>query len=197
MDYGIHHLKFERGRRYVESCLRDGNTLSVAVSSKGVLNRGRVFTYVPEGTDTLYDFRRGIVSDPDKVMEHYVAYLGRHLGEDARNVVVMEQVNASPTTPFLRRLRSRIVTFKEDVYILLTSSDIAQEVIETAIVESSSGWLNNAILTSMPPNSILSRREVLDEPAKLIDKWVQNTKGVVVSAYDLDAYVFFEREVRV
>lgn len=200
---------------YVRQHLATGLTLSTHVLQTIDLNTGQVATGMPEDMvwGKLYDFDHGGIlaseskSIPIKRMEtedgkHFVMKriprafsftldtVERFLRDDVKNILILENANARPTDPVLKRSKSTILTFHNEVYHLIIGKP-SKEDIRRSIVESESLWTLVGFMTSLPTEADFPSTKELS--LDMIGLLAENTQKILIGAYDGEGFLIWQR----
>jgi hypothetical protein len=172
-----------------------GKTLATAVGRRLDRSLGKIFSIWVDsgGHDEIYWFNRS-VSVPDVCHEEtttvLVEYIRRYLAARPERIVVCVNANARKGDPWLTRAKSQVVYHGLDVYHILTSLDIEPNSILLGVNESSSGWRDVVLFSSLPDGIRLKENTEFDDFT--LDVISQATVALAIGAYDLDSYLIWE-----
>jgi hypothetical protein len=178
------------GLAYVETCLRQGTGLCSKVLERG-LTDGTVIAPLPPSTSSI----RAASFDTGGILSRKssIAWFEQHLREFAITepncVLVVQDVWAKPTDPALQKKRVNSFTNGNEVYYFSYLSSFENELFGQ-IIRQVSSYLVVAFL-SRARISFTAGSEV---DLSLIEEISRSVKEVVVSAYDQEGFVLWQRQ---
>lgn len=186
----------KRGSQYIINHLENGKTLAKELLLFNDIMKSRVTSYVPENTDIekLYLFKDSTVADFKKSKEFLLERISEFLRIDNRNIVVFENSSSKPSDSWLNAATSRMFFLGEEIYHILLHKDIDKFIIKETLSEASNAWLNIVIFSTIYFKYDLLNNNYVDAEKKILIKEIANNAHmVIVDAYDLDGYVYCER----
>lgn len=200
-----------QARLYVEECLRQGNTLSGRLLQHVDQYTGDVRTFVPSATtvDKLLDFHHGGVLPvpPEPQWQHaqgsvlvpisntdscLAEVIEEFLGLAPGQICIFEDALAKVSDGNLSEYTSRIITFEDEVYHVLTPGEANRTRILQTIGEAKSIPTFIGVLTSVSnhPTNLFAQTRALtwNELASLADR----TEQIIVGAYDGESYLLWD-----
>ena len=204
----------EEAKNYVEKHLSYGQTLSKLVLEYIDLKLGNVITGLPSDAnlDKINDFDSGgilpaiekskwrtivgedgvehIMKPIPRNFSYAVNIIGAFLKGNKDRLCVFENVKAGPSDPILLKHSSAILTFKKEVYHVLTNREISEEEVVRAIKESESLWTFVGFMTSLQgiKKESLSSKELSSEAMKIL---AENVEKIIVGAYDGEGFLIW------
>jgi hypothetical protein len=174
--------------------LSQGRALSSALLALP-LREGTVTTWLPKGINVHVReaFQMGgiLPGNLHHQAEHKLGlYISSFLGRTENHCAVFEHALARASDPFLAGETSQYFICGGDVYFFLTARDLDVEVILKAI-QSAKTYLFNGVLADLSEISAISNREHVTE--QTLRKLAENTKHLIVGAYDGEGYLMWDR----
>ena len=181
---------------YVKECLLRGNTLAHFLLEELDLHSGRVVSFLPEdiAVEDANWFDNGGVCNGEVSLSHLVGGIQDFLRSDSDRCVIFENGLARPADPCVKGFNTRMFTFGNELYHLLTQEDLDEERIQQSISCSMSAGLHIGAMSSL---SAASRSPKQLESVGLDDLrcWAKATNKVIVSAYDDEGYLIWTKGV--
>lgn len=198
---------------YIIECLDSGLTLSGLLLKNVNEEKGIITTQKPAFINKSYtidDYNYGITYGK----EEYFTQIGievpkgdlnlyaresikSFLEKSDRNICVVQDFNAKPKDSYLSRMESRIFTYKNEVYYLLSKEDIAGEIIENTLKFAKSIPFYIGAMISLPENKVSSfkdERQLIPEDFEL---FTRNVKKIFAGAYDGEGYLIWHKQDKV
>ncbi len=178
-----------RAKEYFSRELAAGNSLSKRVCTEVDLSRGRMFVGLPNGVDpaTLEDFEwGGLPVGPISYKEDLARIAVAFITDPGRAVLIQDMFSTSrnllnPDYPY----RKYSITYKEEVYMLLTKPDLPEDDLISVMA-----------CGSPYPYSVFygtagSWVETLDISDKDLNDIVNRVTGIAVGAFDEDSFLLW------
>jgi hypothetical protein len=187
--------KFELGEeavRYMRQNLAHGNALSRRLLSLP-LDAGDVFAYLPGNTNPEITRRLecgGVASGEvaAEIERELISFIANYLAGPGRPYAVFEDLSAKPSDACLSSSDALFFTHGLEVDYFLPAGQRTPDEIITA-VRAVSSWVFNGFLSALPSvPDIRNRQEVGNE---VIEVLAQNTKHILLGAYDREGYVIW------
>jgi hypothetical protein len=183
----------ESAATYLRSQLSNGHSLSARLL-KLPLEQGIWRTFLPAGTTVqqLHRFNVGGVTKRAYTEEILVRITHQYLSSGPKSrIVVFEDALARRDDPFLKSLTIRFITHENEIYYLLTPQDADEHAI-TAVIRRSRSHFFTCVLTETDEDSV-TFHQGQQIARRTLDVFARNAVIVVVSAYDGEADIFWER----
>ena len=110
------------------------------------------------------------------------------------NLAVFENSLASANDPIISETSSRVLTFRGEVYHLLTPEEANPEKIVEAVDDAYSGPVFIGILSSVPASSLVRLETTQELSGYLLDSIAGNVSKLVIGAYDGEGFLLWHRE---
>jgi hypothetical protein len=197
---------------YLVSQLKRGKTFAHLLAERTDFTRGKVvaMTHSPLDDKELVEFQLGhsyrshsegfaislgtiqgtAMAKPNSNSE-LVSEIKKFLSVEKR-ACLLENSLAAAHDPWLRRAKSRILTYNSDVYHVLTSNNVDQDDISVAIKEASNADMLIGALGSIWEN--LTSSQAFDPGREDLAKFAQEASSVFVSAYDGEGYLVWNSD---
>ena len=197
---------------YVTYCLQNGKTLAKFLLDRRDLDQGIVSTFLPPAVplDEINQFHRGgkfptppeaeWIRTRDSVIvpipindSHLVERVRRFLLAGRDSFCIMEDFNARPTDSCLRRRSTSFVTFRDEVYVFLSSASCGNGPIERALKETRSIPFSLGTLTSTPADGSIILGDKMDLTVGQLRALAERTEMLFVGAYDGEGYLIWDK----
>lgn len=199
---------------YLKERLRWGITLSRVALETIDLDQGETHVYIPEHISMaeILEFNSGGKLEPEKTWRFkkegvyvetiphlfgpYEEEINRHLNHSPDNVCLMEDLDSSPTDPYLSSLKEENYIFVDnEVYLFLQQEHAGTKRIHRTLRLVPSFGIFNFFLTSFPPGETkkLNRFEFISKD--ILRQFAIRTEKIFTSAYDGESFVFWEKNV--
>jgi hypothetical protein len=201
---------------YMRECLAQGHTLAKSLLVMPDLEYGTILAPVPPNTkeDSIGNYRHGPLL-PEPAINDHVQYSSEQGGETRivlapntnyvleqiiRNyfkqnkhaVCIFEDALARASDPYLKSLRIKRLTHKEEVYYVLLSSDRSTDAVRRAIYQAANPHpgLICVVTTIMDVDFSLRRGQITkDGLTKIAHKAVK----IILGAYHGEGYLIWEK----
>lgn len=207
-----HELNFERSIAFVRDNLDNVNTLSNEILNSVNFIAGTFFTLLPPGSDLdrLYEFKEGVILPQNPIIESIInEKKSRHsvtptieeaLSEfifykinDNKNLsCVFDDVLHDPQSPHLKLFYEKkgLYLFGNEVFYIIRQYNNNLEFILRCIGKSFAHWHSLGVLAEADCFNNINDNVLTLENIQNICK---NTNTIMVSAYDGEGYVFWEK----
>lgn len=197
--------------QYLRTCLADGRSLSRHLLQQLDLSRGSISTRLPKDADAthLSEFEWGgklkpidggarLVTDAaggqhemtpvPNTRPDLVTVIMEFLSRAPNAVAVFENPVSKPSDPWLPDARSRVVTFRDEVYHVACDADADE--IQATITEADSAFSLVGVLAqvNLPQCQSAATQEFREED---LIRCADAAETIIVSAYDGEAYLFW------
>jgi len=201
-------LDFDKTISYFIEHIQCGKTLSKRVVEKVNFSKGIFYTFFPSNAEIsrLFDFSCGGIIPPipygkhsykiegfsDKFHPQQIITMDRecsefissYVKEGGKNCAIVENYMFEPENVHANIRRVKMTPYEKEVYYFLDKENSIEEIYET-IRKSSEVWHSLFVLTQM--NSVLTLY------SECLDKICDNSKFIIVGAYDGEGYIFWEK----
>ena len=203
-----YELDPEKTLPYFLDHIKCGKTLSEKIFEKVDFTKGSFFTILPCDIELerLFDFKHGGIIPPapdEKKSNSEELLLGKiitmshecsslifdFLKKKNENLAIVDNYVLDPESPYAQIKNVKMIPFNSEVHFSLNKENSVEEIYET-IRKSSQVWHFLAVLTRLK-DTVLS---ILTD--EIINQICENVEFVIASAYDGEAYIFWEREAR-
>lgn len=204
-----YNLDHERTIEYFNFILEGGNTLSKELERVLDFEKGQFFTLLPDNADfsALYEFPGGWILPQNPTYDQcnefgrktgsytWIPTLNKEIGafifdtmEKNNYVSVFEDVITRPGKSHLESIDKYGALYLSEYYCYLTPKNASPEIIVSVIRESGIIWHTLFILTEINNPENINKEITLEN----IKEFSENTKLLVLGAYDGEGYVFWE-----
>lgn len=205
-----YELNFEPTLEYVKNNLTSGTTLSLELLNID-FKKGRFFTFLPTNSNfkRIYEFIDGLIIPQNPTIEYISSekksmycvlptldeevssYISNRLNQNKKLFCIFDDVISSPEDFCLMFFRENnlLYNFENEVYYLITNDNNKFEFILNAMQNSNAIWHSLGVLTETNFDNVQPHKLSL-ENIKDISLGVQI---IIVSAYDGEGYVFWEK----
>jgi len=205
-----HELDFDQTMKFVKDNLTEINALSIELLNLIDFKSGAFFTLLPEGSDLerLYEFKGGVVlpQNPieftekngkksffqkvptvEKELCEFILY---KLSSNPNLSCVFDEVTHYPNDRNLKALyeKKSVYLYENEVIYVIKENNKNHETILNCMRKSFSFWHSVGVLTEadfFTDSNVLSLED--------IQTICKNTKMIIISAYDGEAYVLWEK----
>lgn len=195
---------------YLRSCLSDGKSLSAHLL-RLPLDEGRIVTYLPltASPDAIKGFSVGgiiptvrlpreVDSDESEIVQlsrtevelKLADLISAYLNRSGRRYAIFEHALAEPTDPWLVQTPAKFFTYRSEVYVCLTSQDISNEAIMSAI-RTAATYRFTGILCTTSSLPDLSTGQVVEQD--ILRVLAESTQHIIVGAYDGESEIVWSR----
>jgi hypothetical protein len=197
---------------FVAECLSRGNTLSRLIRKTIDLRLGHITTFLPPGTSeaAAYEFDFGGKLPPPNATEWLksedsvavpiptalpllVSKIRAFVGKATGNVCLLENSLASKSDPYTQSMRSRIVSYGEEIYHVLTRHNSSEEAIDAAIDEAFAIPTFVGVFTSLPGDEAQRLRDAVEIGSESLGVCAENVQSIIVGAYDGESFLIWSR----
>jgi len=204
-------LDFERTMDFVKANLTDINALSTELLKLVDFRSGVFFTLLTSGSDIerLHEFKSGVIlpqnpievteengkksfsQEVPSVKEELCEFLFYKLSSNSKLSCVFDEVTRYPTDRNLKEFyeKKSIYLYKKEVIYVIKDLNKNSEFISECMWNSFSFWHSVGVLTDADCFETDSNILSLDD----IQAICKNAKMILISAYDGEAYVLWEK----
>ncbi len=186
-QFGTEAIEYIRGR------LALGNTLSKLAQGLQ-LSEGIIRAYLPStlsselATLTLEHGCREIDQAARESREVVQRFISNYLANSIGSYAVFEQVLARSTDPWIAHSEESLFTFKEEVYVFLSSGAHSVDEVKRVL----SGQFVRGVLTT-PANTLhLGNRDSVE--LEVLQGIVSSAEHLIIGAYDEATYLIWSRQ---
>lgn len=189
----LHEFQFgPEGLAWVRQCLSAGSTLSKTLLDLS-LEKGRVFTYLPNGLNAgrhmQFKFGGIFSSVGEKIGQTWPKFISEYLAGPAERYCILEDISA-PSDPGLDSSDEQFFVYETEVYDFLSSQDTDVEKIRS-ILSCGRQYPSIGALTRLSGLSELQHRHSVK--AEVLQLLASNTQYILVGAYDEESYLVWSR----
>lgn len=174
---------------YIEENLNQTNELSSQILTELRYQTDGFYVLLPEDSDIerIHDFKDGyITSNVDKEISHLIVDKFRK----KKCFFIFDDVNSIPTDHFDDDfLLSSLFSYKNEVYYVINQGIVSQDRFFKCLRISNAIWHSLCVVTLFDLNNMKTKKFDQD----IINKICVNAQLVMISAYDGEGYVFWER----
>ncbi len=197
----MNYERIELGKQaklYVQDRLSIGLGLSSNILRLHRILDGNVETYLPRTSRSArinelscMQFKHGGITRPEDSLAILVDLACKFLGSDNDRLCIFENPNAQIPLNWSSEFTSYALSSGNDVYNLALGTSHDKADIETAILESKSGWIFIGVMTSFPDISRLARRrEITNEEIELL---AERAEHIIIGAFDGEGYLIWSK----
>lgn len=176
------------GARFVDACLKDGNTLARIVAERYRARGDHCVSHLPANlsSETVTRFTDGGIGNGEESRRWLTTLIQAHLASGPEALVVLEDALARRGDQFLDGLESAIHYYGGEVYRLLTVISSSEPAIRTALRETESPHQLVCVFTR---GSDLHRSPSTEIEHSELEAWADLAEAVAVKAYDDEGYI--------
>jgi len=209
-----HELDFDRTIEFVKDNLTDINALSTELLKLVDFRSGAFFTLLTSGSDLdrLHEFKGGVVLPQNPieftekngkksffqkvptVEKELCEFILHKLNFNPKLSCVFDEVTLDPDDRSLKALYEKkcVYLYENEVIYVIKENNKNFEVIQNCMDKSFSFWHSVGVLTEadfFTDSNVLSLED--------IQTICKNTKMIIISAYDGEAYVLWEKNLKI
>lgn len=182
-----------RAKIYIKERIKYGKSISQNVLNMIEYNKGKVYAYLPKGISEkeLYSFNDGFIGlDRMITYEFTLKKISDFLSASRNSLVIFENSCFSKRKESDCAFESNTLFYGEEAYHYLLSKHNNLETIKKTLNESYNAWQNIFFMTYLQENDNDEKISIIN--SNIIKKIAQNTEKIVLDAYDLDGYLYWD-----
>lgn len=185
-----YELDLELTFNYVKNNLKEVNELSSQFLNMLSVIHGNFYVLLPEDADLkrIHEFNSGyITSLVDKEICHYIVEKTR----DKYYSYVFDDVTVNASDRFDDEFSVNYSLFyKDEVYYVIKNGMVSEDVFYKCMIASNGIWHSLCVITDVCFREIINNN--LEK--SLVKKICYNAQLAMISAYDAESYIFWEKQ---
>lgn len=187
---------------FIKQVLEHGLTLSQLVIECDILrNNGDTFALLTDDSDveairnfTADQYTRGFVVHSGDTSECLASYIWKYLEEYENGLCLMQNYEATPTSQWLGRRKSKVVLLDMEAYHVASKASGSAESVLNAIREAEGPWIFMGVLAQAQNTDrwMTTSTITVDD----LEDVVKHITHVFVMAFDGEGYIVWEANKR-